>query len=526
MMKLKATLLAQWSWHVAGSAQENSLKNLLLLPLWCQDSPLKRCYVQPLGAMLDGWSVSTCQRCGWLRWTSRPRIGFEIPIYFVVFWFLLRVHLLDLRGDLVDSSPLTGWQCFLAWSDDWPHGGSPERCWGRPTLFYGAMALRWWAGAKCPDGHGVFSSHELHLGGGGDFGGAHWLWIRSLAGSPYMCADARRSSWCHHWSPGGSLPTAKRPMWASCCTGAICGCTWWISSICRYRPSLWWFPGQAHRACGGLHQDGHWGHVFARVVTRRLYSWCGSFALISGLIDHWSWCAAIVLTMGRSIHGASYRSGAGWHCRIGWKDSWSTSELAAIALQRVPGIGLHHGQLVDNTALHHHSLACSPTACDCSPTWISCRPCRQHAQCRSFSERGDACLGIMMTPNLDLRWDHIAILASSSWLEPKKFALTACLLWWFSCDSHLGFLETYFLFRISSQHLTTHFVNHIIVVPLHMSTFFVPGIPARSGHPGVFEELQNDGEGQEGQAWGVLLHLEASQKNRNSHFLKTVHFFI
>ena len=141
------------------------------------------------------------------------------------------------------------------------------------------------------------------------------------------------------------------------------------------------------------------------------------------------------------------------------------------------------------------------------------------------SERGMR-LGIMMTPNLDLRWDHIAILASSSWLEPKKFALTACLLWWFSCDSHLGFLETYFLFRISSQHLTTHFVNHIIVVPLHMSTFFVPGIPARSGHPGVFEELQNDGEGQEGQAWGVLLHLEASEKNRNSHFLKTVHFFI
>ena len=398
MMKLKATLLAQWSWHVAGSAQENSLKNLLLLPLWCQDSPLKRCYVQPLGAMLDGWSVSTCQRCGWLRWTSRPRIGFEIPIYFVVFWFLLRVHLLDLRGDLVDSSPLTGWQCFLAWSDDWPHGGSPERCWGRPTLFYGAMALRWWAGAKCPDGHGVFSSHELHLGGGGDFGGAHWLWIRSLAGSPYVCADARRSSWCHHWSPGGSLPTAKRPMWASCCTGAICGCTWWISSICRYRPSLWWFPGQAHRACGGLHQDGHWGHVFARVITRRLYSWCGSFALISGT-DHWSWWHAIVLTMGRSIHSASYRSGAGWHCRIGWKDSWSTSELAAIALQRVPGIGLH-GQLVDNTALHHHSLACSPTACDCSPTWISCRPCRQHAQCHSFSERGDAPnLELMMTPN-------------------------------------------------------------------------------------------------------------------------------
>ena len=30
-----------------------------------------------------------------------------------------------------------------------------------------------------------------------------------------------------------------------------------------------------------------------------------------------------------------------------------------------------------------------------------------------------------------------------------------------------------------------------------MSTFFVPGIPARSVHPGVFEELQNDGEGQE-----------------------------
>ena len=59
-----------------------------------------------------------------------------------------------------------------------------------------------------------------------------------------------------------------------------------------------------------------------------------------------------------------------------------------------------------------------------------------------------------------------------------------------------------------------------------MSTFFMPGIPSRSGHPGVLEELQTDSEGEEVSPRGVLLLLEASPKNLKSHFLKMVHLYI
>ena len=88
--------------------QETSLEILLLLLFWSQDLPMKRCYVQPLD--LDGWSVTTCQICGWLCWSSGPIgpvvksrstscSGFISCISLVIWW--------------IDSSPLTTLERWL-----------------------------------------------------------------------------------------------------------------------------------------------------------------------------------------------------------------------------------------------------------------------------------------------------------------------------------------------------------------------------------------------------------------------------
>ena len=142
------------------------------------------------------------------------------------------------------------------------------------------------------------------------------------------------------------------------------------------------------------------------------------------------------------------------------------------------------------------------------------------------SERGMR-LGIMMTPNLDLRWDPIAILASSSWLEPKKFALTACftvvIFMWLS----LGIFGNIFPLSDFPHNISQHTLLTISLWFHYTCLLFLcQEFLQEVATPEFLKNYRMMVKAKKAKLEVFYFTWRPQKKKRNSHFLKTVHFFI